>query len=284
MAHHTEKRKAFKFGLRSQSVKPSSLNQAHSHREVELNLIETGSITYIFGGQQIILEAGELAIFWAAIPHHIIAVTEPTSMHWLTIPLTNFMQWDLPNWFAESIFSAQMVVTSSPNLAFELANIKQWQRDISSNANEKLRVMLLEIEARLWRLAFATNPQQTINKRTAVYENKPIGFRQAQQMARFMASHYTEDLSIQNITDCVKLHPNYAMGIFRKHYQMSLLAYLTQFRVAHAQRLLLVTDNLIKDIAFASGFGSISQFYATFKKVCGHSPRQYRILHGIDSI
>jgi AraC-like DNA-binding protein len=57
---------------------------------------------------------------------------------------------------------------------------------------------------------------------------------------------------------------------------MSLLDYVIQYRIAQAQRLLLTTDDNILDIAMQTGFGSSSNFYVTFKKLCGQSPGAYR--------
>jgi transcriptional regulator GlxA family with amidase domain len=58
-----------------------------------------------------------------------------------------------------------------------------------------------------------------------------------------------------------------------------ILDYLTQYRVAHAQRLLVTTDLPVLEIALACGFNSLSRFYAAFKKICGRSPRTYRQEH-----
>ena len=53
-------------------------------------------------------------------------------------------------------------------------------------------------------------------------------------------------------------------------------AYLTQYRVAHAQQLLLTTEQSISEIALASGFSSLSRFYAAFREICNDSPKHYR--------
>ena len=74
----------------------------------------------------------------------------------------------------------------------------------------------------------------------------------------------------------VHLHPNYAMQLFRKCTGRTIVAYLTQYRVAHAQQLLLTTDQSISDVALASGFSSLSRFYAAFREICNDSPKHYR--------
>ncbi|MER3484247.1 MAG: hypothetical protein C4332_14975 [Meiothermus sp.] len=53
---------------------------------------------------------------------------------------------------------------------------------------------------------------------------------------------------------------------------MMVLEYLTQHRLAHAQRLLATTDQPVLEIAFEAGFGSSSRFYAVFEEKVGSHP------------
>jgi len=88
-------------------------------------------------------------------------------------------------------------------------------------------------------------------------------------------------LTIETIGREVGLHPNYAMSLFRKAFGTTLIDYLTQHRVSHAQRLLATTDQKIVDVALNSGFGSISRFNDAFRRACSCSPRDYRSQHRI---
>ncbi|MHB0958716.1 MAG: helix-turn-helix domain-containing protein [Pirellulaceae bacterium] len=58
-----------------------------------------------------------------------------------------------------------------------------------------------------------------------------------------------------------------------------MIKYVTEHRLAHAQRLLVTTEELIVNIAFSSGFGSISRFNEAFRQSFGCTPRAYRRLH-----
>jgi transcriptional regulator GlxA family with amidase domain len=66
------------------------------------------------------------------------------------------------------------------------------------------------------------------------------------------------------------------MRLFRQVSGMTILEYLAQQRVGHAQRLLATTDLKIIDVAMESGFGSVCRFYKIFRKHCGATPRRYR--------
>jgi AraC family transcriptional regulator, melibiose operon regulatory protein len=241
------------------------MSRPHRHNEIELNLIEQGYMTYVFGGQHITFNEGSLALFWAAFPHQVIEVGEPTVAHWLTLPLRQFLAWPLARSFTEAVLNNHVVVERNDSLR-DILLFKQWQHDFKTNSEEQRRIVLLEIEARIRRMALSARPD----------EPKSTSNHRAEQIAALIASRYTDSLSVTQIAQAVGLHPTYAMTLFREHYNMSILESLTQYRVAHAQRLLVTTDLKMIDIAHDSGFGSLSRFYAAFKDICRQTPAQYR--------
>jgi AraC-like DNA-binding protein len=102
-----------------------------------------------------------------------------------------------------------------------------------------------------------------------------------EQMACLIAKRYTEPLTVTEISEEVGLHPNYAMGLFKRAFGTTLIDYLVHHRVSHAQRLLATTDDKVVEIAFGSGFNSISRFNEAFRRACGCTPRQYRQSHAV---
>jgi transcriptional regulator GlxA family with amidase domain len=96
------------------------------------------------------------------------------------------------------------------------------------------------------------------------------------KMALFITENFQEALTVTRIAEAVDLHPNYAMQLFRQHTGRTLISYLTQYRIAHAQHLLLTTNKTVLDIALESGFSSLSRFYAVFKEFCYIPPTRYR--------
>lgn len=100
--------------------------------------------------------------------------------------------------------------------------------------------------------------------------------RHAAAMARHAAMYFREPIGPSDVAAVVPLHPNYAMTVFRTVVGMTLGEYLTQCRIAEAQRLLITTGATTAEVAAASGFGSQSAFYAAFTKACGLAPGAYR--------
>jgi AraC-like DNA-binding protein len=158
----------------------------------------------------------------------------------------------------------------------------QWEADLRMPQQEKKReIVLLEMEARLLRMTAVLPPlpaatSKSRRRHVALHDG---GLNKVEQMACLIAQRYTEPLTVDNIGKAVGLHPNYAMSLFKKAFGTTLIEYLTHHRVSHAQRLLATTDEKIVEVAFDSGFNSISRFNEAFRRACNCAPREYRLHH-----
>jgi AraC family cel operon transcriptional repressor len=63
---------------------------------------------------------------------------------------------------------------------------------------------------------------------------------------------------------------------FRKHLGLTPTAWLTERRLEHARRLLMLSGRTVLEIAFECGFESPSRFYVVFRKRFGVPPAAYR--------
>lgn len=265
------------------------MQHSHRHDEIELNFVEKGAIAYLFAGRPTLVEVSQLALFWAATPHQLVWATEETRLHWLTIPLPLFLQWNLPANLIKQVLGGELLVNeiTSETLQIEIYKrfFEQWEKDLHSDFTQQNQpqACLLELQAFLLRLAlkltlvsnpgkFPTFSEVKLDTRLSKYQR----LDKVEEMASFITENHTRPLSIQQIAQSVNLHPNYAMRIFQRVYGVSLLNYLTQHRLAHAQRLLATTEHSIAEVAFEAGFSSISRFYTIFKSSCGVAPYEYR--------
>lgn len=256
------------------------------HNEVELNFVESGTVTYLLGGRKTIITPGRLSLFWAAIPHQIIDFGPDTEYYVATIPLQWFLQWRLPDHLVQPLLQGQLI--SEPTAGREVSdtqNFAHWEADLDEPTPVIEKAVLLEMHARLVRLAINVPVQRMrAGKRNRIATVTGTGLDKVERMACYIAQHYTEPLTVKQIGDVVKLHRNYAMNLFQKTFGTTLINYLTQHRISHAQRLLATTDQTIADVAFNSGFNSISRFNNAFRRACGCPPRDYRRSHLIENI
>lgn len=245
---------------------PAVMGHAHVHSDVELNLPLQGGATYFHGGRFQELDAGRLAVLWAGVPHQLMRVQPGTRFIWVTIPLAWLLQWQLPPAFVQGLLSGAVITTEADLV--DRALFARWVLDLATRDQARQAIAALEVEARMRRLALGDHrsPPAPAPPRTGRIE----------RMTRYVGEHYHEPLTVAAIAAAVGLHPNYAMQRFHRLTGMRLWAYVTQLRIAHAQRLLLSGDAKMIDIALEAGFGSASRFYAAFRQHAGCTPRQFR--------
>lgn len=249
------------------------------HNEIELNFLPTGSLSYLLGGHKATLRAGRMAAFWAVMPHQVIGAENNPEYFVVTIPLVCFLQFRLPERLTHRLLHGMLVVDpSDENAASDLRMMEQWSRDLAAGQVDQQKAALLEIEARLLRLALALPELQ--KKTPVTLPQGPAldtgGLSKSEQIAAYVARHYTERLTASQIGQAVGLHPNYAMAVFRKAFNTTLIEFITQHRLSHAQRLLVTTNDTVLKIALEAGFGSVNRFNQVFKQCCGCTPVQYR--------
>lgn len=91
----------------------------------------------------------------------------------------------------------------------------------------------------------------------------------------YMDEHFAELLTVEDVA----AHSGYSLyhflRSFRKVYGETPAAYLARRRIERAKHLLREPCQ-VTDVAFAVGFASLGSFSATFRKMTGMSPREFR--------
>jgi AraC-like DNA-binding protein len=245
----------------------------HRHDDIEITVLEVGWIDYLFGGRRIRNEAHQLCVRWAAIPHQSIDF-EPGGIHYsLKVPLAWFLNWRLPVSLVSRLLGGEMLIESEPEPgSSDLAMLRRWHAAFVSQDPVAHRLILLESEARLLRLALRLPPPgESSDARGA-----PAQLGKFERMTVFIAGNYTRNINVADISSSAGLHPNSAMRLFRQACGLTILEYLTMHRIWHAQQLLTDGRLKIRDIASACGFNSPNRFYAAFKRIVGRQPKDFR--------
>ncbi|MDD6789433.1 MAG: response regulator [Lachnospira sp.] len=93
----------------------------------------------------------------------------------------------------------------------------------------------------------------------------------------YILSHYSDDLSLNDVAEFLELHPNYLSAVFRKKTGVTLIEYLRKVRIEAAKSLLKTTNLKLYEIAEKTGYQNAVQFNRAFKKETGISPSDYRM-------
>jgi AraC-like DNA-binding protein len=243
-----------------------------------VNLIKNGWVTYQHGGDRIRVGAGRLVVFWSAIPHQIVGATRDAEYYAMTLPLTLFLQCQLPERFTHRVLDGQVLVEPQASSKGEFNMFERWIADLRLRQPARERIVLLEVEARLLRFAvdFAGQDGLPSNRDRVASVRDLSSVDRVRQMLAFIAQNYTDQITLAHISQSAGFHPNYAMNLFRKTLGTTVVHYVTRLRVSHAQQILATSDQKVVDVAMSSGFNSLSRFNDVFKRACGYSPREYR--------
>ncbi|PAY18014.1 AraC family transcriptional regulator [Rhodopirellula sp. SM50] len=256
------------------------MSRPDRHDEIEINFLDQGRLTYLIGGNRITVESQAVTLFWAAVPHQIIQFEDVTHYYVITIPFGWFLQWGLPENLQTQLILGNVLSTETNETiaARDKMLFDQWHRDLSASESEAQEIVLLELKARLLRLArsHSRRPPHCVTRCDARSSRASPNLEKAELMASYIARNFKTRLLIQDIADSVDLHPDYAATLFRKTFGTTLNSLITRHRVAESQRLLITSNEQIVNVALSSGFDSLSRFNRAFKEVTGTTPSRFR--------
>lgn len=98
-----------------------------------------------------------------------------------------------------------------------------------------------------------------------------------EQARAFISSHFSENLSIDDIANTAALSRYHFSRLFRKETGFAPYEYLMQLRFRHAKQLLSDTDLSVEEIASRCGFCSASNLIRAFRQDTGMTPHQFRV-------
>lgn len=91
----------------------------------------------------------------------------------------------------------------------------------------------------------------------------------------YVREHFSEISGSEAAAAC-GVSPSYFSRMFKRIMKQSFSDYVNQVRLKEAERLLLLTDDTVTDIAQAAGFSTASYFIRQFREFYGVTPHQYR--------
>lgn len=98
-------------------------------------------------------------------------------------------------------------------------------------------------------------------------------------VCNYIADHCTENINVDELADLAGFSKFHFARLFKQFSGMSCYEYLTQKRIAHAEKLLIQPDISITEVAMRSGFNSLSTFNRIFKSAKNCTPSEYKSLN-----
>jgi len=96
-------------------------------------------------------------------------------------------------------------------------------------------------------------------------------------MLSYIQNGYAEEMTLAQIAESANVSENECMRCFRSVIGVSPMQYVRQTRLQKAAELLLLTDRKVTDIGSACGFQEMSYFAKAFRVQYGCTPSQFRL-------
>jgi AraC-like DNA-binding protein len=258
-------------------AQPGIMPCAHWHAQVEVNFLAAGSVSYRMHGHTVDLAAGDLALFWGGLPHQLVDASEDAFYVAIHLPLIHFFRLRLPPTLTHKLTHGATLVSAEPDPT-DGPNIERWARYMASDCQERREHAIDELLLRIDRMQF--EPYRLVEPfGLADGESGPIDMQSLQNIGTicaFISENFREDIDAVDIAGSADIHPKYAMSVFKKSTGMTLNEYVNLLRLSYAQAMLLRDNDNVLRVAMESGFGSLSAFNKSFRKIAGMSPSDFR--------
>lgn len=92
----------------------------------------------------------------------------------------------------------------------------------------------------------------------------------------FFEANYNEPVNLSSLSRRLGVSANHLARLYKQYTGITPAQHIAGLRLKKALELIGKTDSDILEVAYASGFTSLSNFYRCFKERTGYTPRQYR--------
>ena len=235
----------------------------HLHKHIEIVLIESGQVLAVADSKEVTLNPGDLFIAFPNQVHYYI--DKPSlSVHKILILSPDIC----PEFYQEfknylPVSPVLRAANKNQRILFSIENMIECyaSKDKYSEAKMKGHMLILLGEL-LTIMPMEENPAYDTNLLTGIIN--------------YCYDNYTEDISLQSLSDTLHVSHFYISHLFSKRLHVSFRDYINSLRIGKACELIKTNRQTITEIAYSVGYNSTRTFNRCFLKVVGLSPKEYR--------
>lgn len=248
----------------------------HRHPELELVYVQSGKATCCIADKIISLTPGSALLINAEVLHHFEA-EETTKISLAIFPPVLLAPEESAvyrKYLLSFLSGSQMFQQFDSNIPWQADCIHQILELFAiqeSTPTSELRTIARLMD--FWCTLYPHLHPNADNASDAQGRNEQ---QRIQQMMQFIQSNYSENIQLIDIAQAAFIGKSSALRLFGQYIHTSPVAYLIQYRLKQASRLLKSTDKKISVIAKETGFQSDAYFCRKFKNCYGISPQLYR--------
>lgn len=244
----------------------SGCSALHGHHHFLLTLITEGNGTQILNGKQISFQPNDL--FWLSpADFHKNIVEQGGSFSYYGLRFSYEL---LDSRLAEfcAMASLPLYLQLSEEAAERIGNVfRQLIEECQSGEDEIAKRAYLRalVEQLIILILRHAGKENVVQSETLI--NRALGY---------LYTHFSEDITVADAAAYVGYTPNYFNTCFSRQMGVPFGEYLRQMRLNYAENMLRSGITQITDVAYESGFGSLSYFSRCFREKYGMSPKEYR--------
>lgn len=242
----------------------------HWHREFELAVITSGSVTFFFLNEIITLSKGEGIFINSNILHQIKPVDPNSSM--IAIVFDPILLSGEKHSIIDKKYVSPIIENSNINFIKLNTNLTPKLYEIYELYKDRLfgyELLIRNSICDLWILLISK-----LN-----YEIKPSynnDKKRIKTMLKYIHNNYYKKILLEEIASSVHISKSECCRSFQKYLKISPFEYLMEYRITKASELIKFTDKPLYEIAYIVGFNDTSYFAKIFKRFTNISPKQYR--------
>ena len=260
----------------------------HKHVEFEIMLFTRGSGKQFVGEGVSDYRAGDIALIGSNVPHlHLCdsklrpALANGEENEWCSGEAVQFR----PDLFPANMkdipdyrFIYDLLQKSQYGVRFYDEGLFDEMRDMLAefdSAEYTLRIIcLLRMLERLCRCKCLELLSDTAYNRA---NHIPDVKEPVNKVYAYLYNHFKEKVSLGEIAEYVKQNPAALCRYFKQRTDKSIFQCLAEIRIEHACKLLAYSEMNVSQVAYESGYNSITHFISQFEKIMRRTPSEYRM-------
>ncbi|MCI8535552.1 MAG: response regulator [Hungatella sp.] len=115
-----------------------------------------------------------------------------------------------------------------------------------------------------------------VSEEIAKFDNNHMG-GVTELILKYIQQNYKYDISMQDLAKAMNYSEAYFCKLFKQYFNKNFTAYLTEYRVKVAKKMLEQPTVNVKEVGKAVGYMDSNYFTRVFKRLTGQTPTEYRL-------
>jgi AraC-like DNA-binding protein len=248
----------------------------HWHPELEYVYVQSGQAICFVGNEKLTVDVGCGLLINSRVIHRFVAESSTIIPNVVYSPSLLAPENSLlyQKYLHTFISSGADYILFDPSVPWQAVCIQRMMEVFASQEKKDVE----EINTVTSLLGFWNELYQHRQFEHDTFGKKPDRTNQTrlQIMMQYIQEHYQENLRLEDIGAAVHIGRSLTLQVFQQGIHQSPIAYLIEFRLKQAAKLLTSTEKNVGRIAEETGFESSTYFCRKFRELYGKTPKDYR--------